>query len=73
MIGFIIFFQLDNKPVGLNLLMFKNNLRMYWIKLFLHLQQYPLQTEDVNCYSVLKIKTPESIQQIEKQVTRATK
>lgn len=72
MIGFIMFFQLDNKPVGLNLLMFKKNLRMQLDKT-LQLQQYPVQTEGVNCYSVLKIKTPESIQQIEKQVTRATK
>lgn len=73
MIGFITFFQLDNKPMGLNLLMFKNNLIMYLDKTLSALAAIPVQTEDVNCYSVLKIKTPESIQQIEKQVIRATK
>ena len=46
---------------------------MYLDKTLSALAAIPVQTEDVNCYSVLKIKTPESIQQIEKQVIRATK
>lgn len=47
MIGFIIFFQLDNKPVGLNLSMFKNNLRMQLDKTLSALAAIP--TADRRC------------------------